>query len=125
MLFHEGGGVESIPKRECQREILKKYGQLFDYFGEQSREGQVIRRSTMAQRFMYLAENWIKSDPGSNSLCVTYIQQKLERVTRVCENLADTPVFREGDKVLYKATGYEFFLLLFSSLFFSFLHFFS
>lgn len=106
-LFTEGGGVESIPKGECQREILKKYGQLFDYFGEQSREGQVIRRSTMAQRFMYLAENWIKSDPGSNSLCVTYIQQKLERVTRVCENLADTPVFREGDKVLYKATGYD------------------
>ena len=74
-LFTENGGSESIPNQQCEREILKRYGQLFEYFGEQTREGKIVKRSSLKKYFGFLCENWIKKDVYSRSLCISYIQQ--------------------------------------------------
>ena len=73
-LFTENNGNESIPYQQCEREILKRYGQFFDYFAEQTREGKIIRRSSMKNYFCYFCENWMRSDGYCRSLCTSYIQ---------------------------------------------------
>ena len=72
-LFTENGGTESIPKHQCQREIQKRYGQLFDYFGEVSVEGRTIKRSVMRKHFCFYSENWMSNNNSVRSECVRYM----------------------------------------------------